>query len=157
MIFSTCMPWVLPCLITRCCLISCMITCVASEVHSLHICISSAFLDIRLRELDESVYEFSTKEVCLVLRASGSASHLSLTFFKGHILVPRSVFRKFVNGGKTFSTARFRKRIAPYFEFFNWPHSGSKECWTKCWTSITMARSEVEQHWTILVWCWHDF
>ena len=67
MIFSTCMPWVLLCLITRCCLISCMITCVASEVHSLHICISSAFLDIRLRELDESVYEFSTKEVCLVL------------------------------------------------------------------------------------------
>jgi hypothetical protein len=89
--------------------------------------------------LDESVYEFSTKEVCLVLRASGSASHLSLNFFKGHILVPRSVFRKFVNGGKTFSTARFRKRIAPYFEFFNWPHSGSKECFQKIrqwWESV---------------------
>jgi hypothetical protein len=71
------------------------------------------------------------------LRTSGSASHLSLNFFKGHILVPRSVFRKFVNYKTPYSThlypftgvgwiciriqhkrglscsARFRKRIAP--------------------------------------------
>ena len=62
-----------------------------------------------------------------LLCALENASRLGFNFSKDRMLGSVSAPKQFVNGGQTLSAVRFRKRIAPRFEFFEGPHSWLNE------------------------------
>jgi hypothetical protein len=66
-----------------------------------------------------------------LLCASENALRLGLNFLKDRILGSMGAPKKFANGGETLSAVRFRKRIAPWFEFFEGPHSWVNERFEK--------------------------
>ena len=62
-----------------------------------------------------------------LLCASENASRPGLNFLEDRILGSMGAPKKFAKGGETLSAVRLSKRIAPWFEFFEGPHSWVNE------------------------------